>query len=254
MSGYLLEARLRRGELPRFERYPFSLPAVRGLDTLRFHPRVTYFVGENGSGKSTLLEAIAVSLGFNAEGGALHELAFATRESHSDLHRYLDVTPPRVERGFFLRTESFFNLATAIEAQDREEWARALPKRTIDFYGGRSLHEQSHGESFLATFQNRLHGGMLVLMDEPEAALSPLRQMSFLSVLHHHVRRGAQFVIATHSPIILAYPGAWIYQFGEGGIERVEYEDTEHYRVYSDFLRNREMSLKVLLEDDGGSA
>jgi predicted ATPase len=250
VGGYLWQARLRRGEVRDFARYPFSLPAVRGLDALRFHPEVTYFVGENGSGKSTLLEAVAVSLGFNPEGGALHELEFATRESHSELHRHLDVLPARVERGFFLRTESFFNLATAIEAQDREPWARGLPRKTIDFYGGRSLHEQSHGESFLSLFSNRLHGGMLVLMDEPEAALSPLRQMSFLSVLHKHVRAGAQFVIATHSPIVLAYPGAWIYQFTEAGIERVEYEDTEHFQVYRDFLMNREMSLRVLMDEE----
>ena len=250
MGGYLSAARLRREAVPSFERYPFSLPAVRGLETIRFHPSVTYFVGENGSGKSTLLEAVAVSLGFNAEGGALHELRFATRESHSELHDFLETRPSRVKWGFFLRTESFFNLATAVEALDREEWAKALPRKAIDYYGGRSLHEQSHGESFLSLFQHRLHGGMLVLMDEPEAALSPLRQMSFLTLLHQHVRNGAQFVIATHSPIVLAYPDAWIYQFGEDGISRVDYEGTEHFRVYHDFLQNREMSLRVLLEEE----
>ena len=248
--SYLSSLRLRRGDVPSFARYPFSLPAVRGLGTLELHPDVTFFVGENGTGKSTLLEALAVALGFNAEGGALHELTFATRESHSELHRYLEPTPGRVDRGFFLRAESLYNLGTAVEAQDREPWARALPKRTIDFYGGRSLHEQSHGESFLSLFTHRLHGGMLVLLDEPEAALSPLRQMSFLSVLHRHVRAGAQFVIATHSPIVLAYPDAAIYRFGEGGIDRVAYEDTEHFQVMRDFLLNPRRSLQVLLSDD----
>ena len=248
--GYLSDVRLRREEVPSFARYPFSLPAVRALERLRLHPKVTFFVGENGSGKSTLLEAMAVSLGFNPEGGGLGEVTFATRESHSELHRYLDTRPSRVRYGFFLRTESFFNLATAVEELSREPWARALPKKPLDYYGGRSLHEQSHGESFLSLFQNRLHGGLLVLMDEPEAALSPLRQMSFLSILHKHVKDGGQFVIATHSPILMAYPGAWIYQFGESGIDRVEYEETEHYRVYRDFLQNRELSLRVLLEEE----
>jgi predicted ATPase len=246
----LAEFRLARERVPSFERYPFSLPAVRGLDRLALHPAVTCFVGENGTGKSTLLEAVAVALGFNAEGGALRELDFATRRSHSELHEYIEPRPSLLKYGFFLRAESFFNLATEIERVDAEGWARALPKKTIDYFGGRSLHEQSHGESFLATFQHKLHGGMLVLLDEPEAALSPLRQMTFLSLLHAHVRAGAQFVIASHSPIVLAYPNAWIYQFDEGGVSRVEYEETEHYRVYRDFLQNRERSLRILLGDE----
>jgi predicted ATPase len=249
---HLADVRLRRERVPSFERYPFSLPAVRGLHRLPFHPSVTCFVGENGSGKSTLLEAIAVGWGFNPEGGALHEAAFATRETHSDLHRWLEMAlpPPLERRGYFLRAESFYNVATAVEAQDEEEWAKALPRRNRDRYGGRALHEQSHGESFLALFQHRLDGRMLVLLDEPEAALSPLRQMSFLSLLHAHVRAGAQFVIATHSPIVLAYPDAWIYHFGDDGIRRVEYEETEHFQVYRDFLRNREASLRILLDEE----
>jgi predicted ATPase len=248
----LSEVRLRRQAVPSFERYPFSLPAVRGLHRLQLHPSVTYFVGENGSGKSTLLEAIAVACGFNPEGGALHEVEFATRESHTGLHRWLDVrVPDRLAmRGYFLRAESFYNVATAVERQDEEPWMKALPRRNRDRYGGRALHEQSHGEAFLALFEHRLHGGMLVLMDEPEAALSPIRQMSFLSLLHRHVRDGAQFVIASHSPIVLAYPDAWIYQFGDEGIRRTEYEETEHYRVYRDFLQNRALSLRVLLGEE----
>ena len=248
--AYLGEVRLRRDEVPSFERYPFSLPAVRGLHRLPLHPSVTYFVGENGSGKSTLLEAIAISLGFNAEGGALRELDFSTRASHSVLHELLEPNPRQVRYGFFLRAESVFNLASEIERVDQEGWARALPRRTIDYFGGRSLHEQSHGESFLAIFEHKLHGGMLVLLDEPEAALSPIRQMSFLTLLHRHVRAGAQFVVASHSPIVLAYPDAWIYHFGEEGVRRTEYEETEHYRVYRDFLQNREPSLRVLLGEE----
>lgn len=248
--SHLAEIRLLRDRVPSFERYPFSLPAVRSLGRLPLHPAVTFFVGENGSGKSTLLEAVAVALGFNPEGGALREFDFGTRASHSELHRFVETEPGTVDYGFFLRAESFFNVATEIERIDSQGWARALPKRTIDYFGGKSLHEQSHGEGFLATFQHKLHGGMLVLLDEPEAALSPLRQMTFLTLLHAHVRAGAQFVVATHSPIVLAYPDAWIYQFDEGGVSRVEYEETEHYRVYLDFLRNREPSLRVLLGDE----
>lgn len=248
----LSHVRLARERVPSFERYPFSLPAVRGLHRLDLHPRVTFFVGDNGSGKSTLLEAIAVACGFNPEGGALHEAEFATRESHSELHRWIDVRlPDRLAmRGYFLRAESFYNVASAVERQDQEEWMKALPRRNRDRYGGRALHEQSHGEAFLALFEHRLHGGMLVLLDEPEAALSPLRQMTFLSLLHRHVADGAQFVIASHSPIVLAYPNAWIYQFGEGGIERVEYQQTEHYRVYHDFLEAPARSLRILLSDE----
>jgi len=250
--GLLTEVRLARDRVPSFERYPFSLPSVRALKRLELHPAVTFFVGENGSGKSTLLEGIAVACGFNPEGGALHEVEFDTRPSHSELHRLLQVRlPDRLAmRGYFLRAESFYNVASAVERQDQEEWMKALPRRNRDRYGGRALHEQSHGEAFLALFEHRLHGGMLVLLDEPEAALSPLRQMTFLSLLHQHVKAGAQFIIASHSPIVLAYPNAWTYQFGENGIERVEYEETEHFRVYRDFLQAPARSLRILLSED----
>lgn len=237
-SHYLRAAALERGRVPGFDAYPFHLPAVRGLDRLELHPQVTFLVGENGSGKSTLLEAIAVAWGLNAEGGS-RNFRFGTRESHSPLHRYL-----RLERGYrhprdgyFLRAESFFNVATEIE------------RLGVDgSYGGRSLHEQSHGESFFTLFTERFGGGGLYLLDEPEAALSPSRQMSVLVRMHELVRMESQFVVATHSPILMAYPGARILLLDEEGIHPVAYTDTEHYVVTREFLNAPERMLHELLE------
>lgn len=250
---FLLEAQLRRERVPSFDAYPFDLPAVRSLRTLRFHPAVTFLVGENGSGKSTLLEAIAVASGFNPEGGS-RNFRFATRPSHSDLHQYLRVVrgSQRPRDGFFLRAESLFNLATEIERLDAE----GMGPRIIEAYGGRSLHEQSHGESFFALLRERLHGGGLYLLDEPEAALSPMRQMAALPLLKERVAAGSQFVIATHSPILMAYPEADILHLGETRIRRVAYEETEHYTVTRDFLNRYPAMLKVLLTDtdaEGGA-
>jgi predicted ATPase len=242
---YLREIILRRDRVPDFARYPFALPAVARLERLAFRQPVTFLVGENGSGKSTLLEAIAVALGFNAEGGS-RNFRFGTRASHSDLHAYLrpvrGITRPR--DGFFLRAESYFNVATEIENLD------AAPGRGPPIgpaYGSRGLHEQSHGESFLALVQNRFRGGGLYLLDEPEAALSPMRQMALLARLDDLVQARSQFIIATHSPILLAYPGAAIYELGSNGPREVCYEDTEHFRVTRDFLNRYPALLRTLL-------
>ncbi|HEX2208657.1 MAG TPA: AAA family ATPase [Longimicrobium sp.] len=258
--------RLRRDRVRSFSRYPFSLPAVRGLYELPLlDDGVTFFAGENGTGKSTLLEAIAVRLGFNPEGGS-GELRFSTvGQSHSGLSEYVELVPAGAMAGdgFFVRTEGLFNLATEIDRQDEEmeEIARNVKALTgvvmtgyrpmnVRYGGGRSLHAQSHGEAMLALLNNRLHGGGVYLMDEPETALSPLRQLALLSVMHRLVRGGSQLVIATHSPILLAYPGARIYRFGEEGIEEVGYEETEAYQVTRDFLNHRERSLRTLFSDD----
>ena len=231
--------------MPDFSPYPFALPAVVHLECLAFPQPVTFLIGENGSGKSTLLEAIAVALGFNAEGGS-RNFRFGTRESHSDLHAYLrpvrSVTRPR--DGFFLRAESYYNVATEIENLDR------IPGATPPIapaYGPRALHEQSHGESFLALLQHRFRGHGLYLLDEPEAALSPMRQMALLSRLHDLVEARSQFVVATHSPILLAYPGATIYELGPTGPRSVRYEETEHFRVTRDFLNRYPMMVQTLL-------
>jgi predicted ATPase len=243
-SQYLSRVTLKTDSVPSFEHYPFALPAVRHLDRLDIHPKVTFLVGENGSGKSTLLEAIAVALGFNAEGGS-RNFTFSTHSSHSELHQYLrlaqGIRKPR--DGFFLRAESFFNLATAIVELDKGGGGPPI----IDSYGGKSLHAQSHGESFMALMMHRFRGESLYLLDEPEAALSPQRQLAMLARMHDLVNERSQFIIATHSPILMAYPHAHIYSFGEDGVRRVRYEETEHYQVMHDFLANPKRMLDILL-------
>ncbi|WP_066269067.1 AAA family ATPase [Hydrogenophaga palleronii] len=245
-AQFLQRLTLRRDRVESFERYPFKLPAVRSLEQLDFHPKITYFIGENGSGKSTLLEAMAVALGFNAEGGSKN-FNFATRRSHSELHEYLRLAKgyKRPRTGFFLRAESFFNVATEIERLDAEP---SFDAPVIDAYGGHSLHEQSHGESFLTLLTERFGGQGLYILDEPEAALSPQRQLAVLSRIHDLVRDGSQFVIATHSPLLMAYPDALIYQCSADGVAPVAYEDTEHVRVTRDFLAHPERMLRDLLK------
>jgi predicted ATPase len=251
-GGYLRGIRLERASVPAFDGYPFSIPAVRELDQLDFDPKVTFLIGENGSGKSTLIEAIAIVAGFNAEGGSKN-FNFKTRSSESGLQRHLrpirGVKRPR--DGFFLRAESYFNVATEIERldEDKDSSDPILPA-----YGGVSLHEQSHGESFLALVQHRFRGYGLYILDEPEAALSPQRQLTLLALMHELVEEErSQFVIATHSPILMAYPGALIYRLGTDGMQRVAYEDTEHYTITRDFLNSPERFFKTLLHprDDG---
>ena len=236
---YWIEARFERREGWDDGVYPFNLPVVRTTDTLAFHPRVTFIVGENGSGKSTLIEALAIAWGFNAEGGS-KDHQFTTHASHSPLHRFVRPVraPVKATDGDFLRAESFFNTATYLEASGT---SRA---------GQTGLHEQSHGESFFNLFDNRFEGDGLYIMDEPEAALSPSRQLSFLARMHELVNRQSQFIIATHSPILLGYPDAWIYQASATGLERVSWEDTDHYQVTRGFLNRPQTYLDILLADD----
>ena len=205
-SQFVRSVVLRREKVASFDQYPFSLPAIKSLQQIDLHAKVTFFVGENGSGKSTLLEAIAVALGFNAEGGSKN-FRFGTRRSHSVLNEYLRIVKgvKRPRDGFFLRAESFFNVATEIEKLDAEP---SFGPPVIDSYGGRSLHEQSHGESFLALMLERFGGRGLYILDEPEAALSPQRQLAVLSRIHDLVLDDSQFIVATHSPILMAYPDA----------------------------------------------
>jgi len=230
------------------ERYPFNLNAVKSWDRLALHENVTFIVGENGAGKSTLIEAIAIAAGFNPEGGSKN-FNFATDESHSPLSKHIRLSrgTKRNKDGYFLRAESYFNVATQINKLDAEP---APGPPIIDSYGGVSLHEQSHGESFMSLMMNRFRGDGFYVLDEPEAALSPQRQFAFLSRLHDLVKDGSQFVIATHSPILMAYPDSWIYELQEAGPLRAEWENVEHVDTTRQFLKHPESFLRVLLEDD----
>jgi predicted ATPase len=220
-------------------RYPFNIAAFRNGIDIELRSTVTFFVGENGSGKSTLLEALAEICGFSSEGGN-RDHHRETFEERSELSQSLRLSWfPKVTEGFFMRAESFYNFATYL---DQVSDLRA--------YGGRSLHSQSHGESFLALFANRFEQGLYVL-DEPEAALSPQRQLSFLRIIHDiEAPRHAQFLIATHSPILLAYPGAVLYRFDDSGIHEVAYRETEHYLVTKDFLNGPERYFKYLFAEE----
>jgi predicted ATPase len=246
----LFEARFERSEEWQEDAYPFDLDAVRHTDILNFHPKVTFFVGENGSGKSTLLEAIAIAFGFRAEGGSLKSRS-ASHPAHSQLHRFVRLERTRriLKEGFFLRAESFFNYASIMDrvAVDAAEARKPNP---LNAYGGVSLHEQSHGESFMALMEHRFRPNGLYLLDEPEAALSPTRQLRFLRRLHELVRLNCQFIIATHAPILLAYPHATILAFGDEGPKVVGYEDLEHVQVTRRFLADPGRYLATILGDE----
>jgi len=237
--NYLIQASLLRERIADPNVHPFTVPAIRAFERMNFDMPVTFLIGENGSGKSTLLEAIAIAWGFNPEGGS-RDFVFATRESHSALHKCLRLArgKHRAGDGFFLRAESFYNLASTIENLGGTR------------YGKIPLHEQSHSESFLALVTNRFNGSGFYVLDEPEAALSPTRQMSLLSLMHDLATDGAQFLIATHSPILMAYPHATIFQMTDEGPQEIAYRDTEHFTVTRRFLNQPEEMLEILLDRD----
>ncbi|MBV8389884.1 MAG: AAA family ATPase [Mucilaginibacter sp.] len=218
----------------------------KGLQ-LSLNSNVTFFVGENGSGKSTLLEGIAEQCGFSLRGGNRnHNLNIGYRFEgyESPLARYVRLgwTPRRINDGFFMRAESFFNFASYIDELARDD------HRILNAYGGKSLHQQSHGESFLALFNNQFESGIYIL-DEPEAALSPSRILAFMSVINELEKKGrAQFLIATHSPILICYPGATIYQFDERGVQETNYENIEHFYLTKSFLDNPSLYLRHLMD------
>jgi predicted ATPase len=240
IKPYVQEISLRRDLAPPANAYPFNIPAIRKLESLRLHPDVTFFVGENGSGKSTLIEAIALSMGFGAEGGTKN-VRFQTADTVSSLHRYL-----RISKGilapkdyYFLRAESFYNVATFMDQVGY-----------LEGYGGRSLHERSHGESFITLLTTKFRGEGVYLLDEPEAALSPSRQLAALVAINQLVELDSQFIIATHSPILMAYRRAKIVLFDGAGLKEIAYEDTEHFAITRDFLNNYERRMTQLLTEE----
>lgn len=237
---YLQRVELKRDEIDDYDSYPLSIPAVRKLDSIEFHPDVTFLVGENGTGKSTLIEAIALAMGFGPEGGTKNT-RFATTADSSGLHQHLRLIRSfaKPKDYYFLRAESFYNVATYMDEVGY-----------LDSYGGKSLHARSHGEAFMTVLNEKLRGHGLYIFDEPEAALSPNRQIGIFASIHQLVREGSQFIIATHSPILLAYPGARIYLLDGTGISEVSYENTEHFTVTKNFLNDYERMVHYLLNED----
>ncbi len=240
-SQFLRSFRLDRSSDIDVSAYPFNIPSLESFEELELNPKVTFLIGENGSGKSTLLEALAATLGINPEGGSSY-LNFQTRASHSKLSNHIRIVrgTRRPTDSYFLRAESFYNVATAMEnlALPGEP-----PKDPI-------LHEFSHGEAFFKVAFDRLGKNGLYLFDEPEAALSPTRQLSFLGRMHDLCSKNCQLIIATHSPILLAYPNSSIFHFSDKGIRAVEFEETEHFQVTKNFLNNYMTSLDVLFAEE----
>lgn len=224
------------------KKYPFDIPLIHKFKKITFSKPVTFFIGENGTGKSTLLEAIAVACGFNAEGGSKN-FNFNTKETHSDFYQYLRIGKSynAIHDGYFLRAESFYNVASNID-----ELAGSENSRLYNSYGGKSLHKQSHGESFLSLLKNRLLGNGLYLFDEPEAALSPMKLLELLVIIDELVHNNSQFIICTHSPILMAYPNAEIYEIHNGELVLTAYEDTNHFSLTKYFLSNYETMIKKL--------
>ena len=238
MNQFIRSVKLNRDKVENFDEYPFSLPIIKNLDKIEFHPSVTFIVGENGCGKSTILESIAVSYGFNPEGGT-RNYSFSTYDSHSEMHEAIRLSRSAKARwGYFLRADSFYNVATK-----EEEYSKGPCGQPME------LHKKSHGESFLAMVQNTFEGQGLYFLDEPEAALSPQRQLTLLLEIDRCRKDGAQFFIATHSPILLGLPDAEILTFDDGQIHPCEYEETESFRITELFIRDREHLLEKLLKD-----
>lgn len=218
--------------------YLRKIKAIKNIEELSFNKSITFFVGENGSGKSTLLEAIAVAYGFNAEGGTKN-YHFSTYNSHSELCDAIKLSKgyKMAKTGYFLRAESFYNVAT--KEMDYADF----------MHPSKELHKKSHGESFLEIAQDHLTANGIYILDEPEAALSPQRQLTLLLEIYNCAKKGSQFIIATHSPILLGIPNSEILSFDNGKVHRCEYEDTNSYQITKMFIENRKQILNNLLND-----
>ena len=230
--------------------YPFSVPTIASLPEINLHSRIVFFAGENGSGKSTLLEAIAGHYGFGPEGGNRHIQHDTTEHNHSTdaLIRALRLSfDKRTGAGYFLRAESFFNTATHLDELEKQP----LGPSVLASYGGQSLHSRSHGETFFTLLEHKFTRDGLFLLDEPEAALSPQRQLSFLILIHDTLRRfkDAQFIISSHSPVLLGYPGAQILSFDDNQVHEISYEETAPMQIVRRFVNDRDSILQELFHE-----
>lgn len=241
---FVQEIVLKRDKIENFDVYPFNIEIIKNFENVKFNSPVTFFVGENGVGKSTFIEALAISLNLNPEGGT-QNFSFETYNSHSPLSEYLKVITMGIPKTkFFLRAESFYNVASEIVKISEEGGQGSI----YEYYGG-NLHECSHGESFIKLISNRFTGKGLYLLDEPEAALSPQRQMSLLYLINELVKEGSQFIIATHSPILISYINGEILDLNNN-FEKVKYEDTDIYKTYKMYLKDPYAMQKRLFEED----
>lgn len=245
---------LLRNRVVDWHNYPFSVPSIRSLEEVDIHSRVCFFVGENGSGKSTLLEALAVHYGFGREGGTRNFYNDSTTSNHSvdTLVQALRLSfDRRTGSGFFLRAESFFNMASHIDKSDEDQ--TAAPGAPItSFYGEKSLHSRSHGEAFFTLFELKCQREGLFLLDEPEAALSPQRQLAFLVLLRNTIAKfaNAQFIVSTHSPILLGFPGAQIISFDDGRMHSITYQNTAPFLIYRRFINDPDGFLEQLFQKE----
>ena len=240
---YLTKIILDREKIPDFSKYPFIIPVVKNFTELTLDSPVTFFIGENGIGKSTFIEAIAVNLGLPKEGGT-QNFTYDTNDTTSELYKYLRITniyKPKMK--FFLRAESFYNFSSEIE-----NLAQSGYVRLYKYYGG-DLHKCSHGESFLKVMQNRFTDHGLYILDEPEAALSAQSQLSLLCLIDDLVKQGSQFIIATHSPILISYRNAKILDLNKD-FQEVKYEDTDIYQLYKLYMENPYGMQKKLFDNN----
>ena len=235
---YLRSVQIKADMQPDWSIYPFLIPAVNEIEKIFFHPDVTFLVGENGSGKSTILEAIALALGFSEEGGTLN-VRLNSASSASNLFKYLRTIKSfkRPKDYYFLRAESYYNVGTYMNELNY-----------LAGYGG-NIHARSHGEAFMKLLTQKFKGEGLYLMDEPEAALSPTMQLTALSAIHQLCQNHSQMIIATHSPILLAYPNAKIYQLSDMGIREIFYEQTENFQVTHDFLNHYKERIQEIIDE-----